>query len=399
MDTSKPFAFVLLPLRPAFAELYEDVVRPAFESTGYEVELAGDVFEERNNLKDAVLKIYRANVIVADMTVMNPKLLYELGIAQGLLKPMILMTQRIEKVPFDLRSYRILEYSLHYRKIKELRGRLEELAEQYKSGVEDYANPVVDYVRQLAPPPAPAAALPATNDATPTTVVEVSPESGTEAVAKQQTKPLVEPPQPVRVDRKKIIEFAREARAAMDKINGCCKRLADATDNFESKQGQFVETVTTLRSESQNGQPPQSLRDVVEQAIQLSETYSGSLDSETAILRYSWDRLLKSATDLISAAWMESGEDREAAQLFNDQLQMLQETLEGTVSTMERAQESNSLMPMVSPNYTRSMNRVDQAISDLRTELTTGQAYLVRALNLLSDRLNAGTAATPTPSP
>jgi hypothetical protein len=52
----------------------------------------------------------------------NPNVYYELGIAHSFDKPTILIAQKIEDVPFDIQSKRILIY----KKVEELRAPLTE---------------------------------------------------------------------------------------------------------------------------------------------------------------------------------------------------------------------------------------------------------------------------------
>jgi len=56
--------------------------------------------------------IQQSRLCIADLTGRNPNVLYELGIAQTLGKPCILLTQDINDVPFDIRQYRVIQYDL-----------------------------------------------------------------------------------------------------------------------------------------------------------------------------------------------------------------------------------------------------------------------------------------------
>ena len=48
--------------------------------------------------------------MIADLSVQNPNVFYEVGIAHTLEKPVLLLSQSIEDVPFDLRHRRVLPY-------------------------------------------------------------------------------------------------------------------------------------------------------------------------------------------------------------------------------------------------------------------------------------------------
>jgi hypothetical protein len=49
-------------------------------------------------------------VLVADLTGRNPNVFYELGLAHAMQKPVILVADNLNDVPFDLRGLRVLSY-------------------------------------------------------------------------------------------------------------------------------------------------------------------------------------------------------------------------------------------------------------------------------------------------
>jgi nucleoside 2-deoxyribosyltransferase len=62
-------------------------------------------------MNDILRSIHEADYIIADLTEQNPNVYYELGLAHATGKPIILITQNIGKLPFDLRHQRVIEYS------------------------------------------------------------------------------------------------------------------------------------------------------------------------------------------------------------------------------------------------------------------------------------------------
>lgn len=55
--------------------------------------------------------IKKAKILIAELTGRNPNVMYELGLAHAIEKPVILLTQDINDVPFDLRSLRCIVYN------------------------------------------------------------------------------------------------------------------------------------------------------------------------------------------------------------------------------------------------------------------------------------------------
>src|SRR5690606_6756227 len=257
------FAFVIVPSRDEFIEFYTDVLLPALESAGYQVQRAENVFDQQNSLKDAVLNIYRANIIVTDLTIPNANVVYELGIAQGLMKPTILITQRMERVPFDLRSYRVLEYSLHYKRVEEFKAKLRDLAEQHKTGLIDYGNPVMDFIPNLVSGTSAEKLL--------VDEIEVS-QNGT--APHDQTVP-----NEANKERPKILEFALEAVQAMDQINGGVKRVSETTADFTQQLNDQTANIKSIRARGVSGDPKE-LRDVLNATAEEMETYATNTESE-----------------------------------------------------------------------------------------------------------------------
>jgi hypothetical protein len=64
------------------------------------------------------------------LTGRNPNVLYELGIAQTLGKPTILLTQDISDVPFDIKHLRIIQYSTEPNKLGSSQKALEDSLQQ-----------------------------------------------------------------------------------------------------------------------------------------------------------------------------------------------------------------------------------------------------------------------------
>jgi hypothetical protein len=90
---------------------------------GLACERGDDVFGGNVVMDDIRASIETAALVVADLTGRNANVFYEVGIAHAINKPVLLMAQSIEDVPFDLRNRRVLlyEYSLPGGKLLEKR--------------------------------------------------------------------------------------------------------------------------------------------------------------------------------------------------------------------------------------------------------------------------------------
>ena len=108
-------AFVLMPFAAPLTEIYQTLIKPTVENSrfGLVCKRADDIKSNRAIIQDIWKSICEARVIIADMTDLNPNVMYELGVAHTLGKETILLYQRTAteiKFPFDLSHIRRIEY-------------------------------------------------------------------------------------------------------------------------------------------------------------------------------------------------------------------------------------------------------------------------------------------------
>jgi hypothetical protein len=71
---------------------------------------ADDIWENHHIMDDVISLIWRARVVISDLSSKNPNVPYETGIAHTLGREVIQITQSMENIPFDLRSIRSVAY-------------------------------------------------------------------------------------------------------------------------------------------------------------------------------------------------------------------------------------------------------------------------------------------------
>jgi hypothetical protein len=103
--------FVLMPFRPELKPIYEDHVVNALKRDGLSVKRADDFFTAHAVMEDIWAAICASRVVIADCTDRNPNVFYEIGLAHAIGKPVVLITQRREDVPFDLQGIRYIHYA------------------------------------------------------------------------------------------------------------------------------------------------------------------------------------------------------------------------------------------------------------------------------------------------
>lgn len=104
--------FVAMPFSSSeLNDIYEYFVKPSVESgCNLHCERGDDVFGSNVIMEDIRHAIDSSRIVIADLTDRNPNVFYEVGIAHTLDKEVLLLSQSMEDVPFDLRHRRILIY-------------------------------------------------------------------------------------------------------------------------------------------------------------------------------------------------------------------------------------------------------------------------------------------------
>lgn len=113
--------FIVMPFGDVDLQVvYEDFVKPTIEHVGLECERGDDVFGSNVIMDDILKSIESADLVLADLSRRNANVFYEVGICHALHKPVLLLAQSIDDVPFDLRHRRVLLYEYSARGCKRL---------------------------------------------------------------------------------------------------------------------------------------------------------------------------------------------------------------------------------------------------------------------------------------
>lgn len=102
--------FVVMPFAEKLAPVYSDHIKRVAASLSLSVKRADDFFSAHHVMADVWQAICGARLVIADCTGKNPNVFYEVGMAHTVGKPVILITQKREHVPFDLQATRYILY-------------------------------------------------------------------------------------------------------------------------------------------------------------------------------------------------------------------------------------------------------------------------------------------------
>lgn len=108
--------FVLMPFGCAWSSRVYTMVRDAVASIAPEdwdvdVYRADDIVAPGKITEQITHAIENADVLVADITGTNPNVMWELGYAQALRQPVVILNQDVTASPFDLRDWRQVQYA------------------------------------------------------------------------------------------------------------------------------------------------------------------------------------------------------------------------------------------------------------------------------------------------
>lgn len=99
----------MMPFDARFAPVYQ-AIQNAGAQVGMTVNRADDIWEHHQIIQDIVSLLDRSRIVIVDCTGKNPNVFYEAGIAHTLGREVIMITQHIDDVPFDLRHLRAIPY-------------------------------------------------------------------------------------------------------------------------------------------------------------------------------------------------------------------------------------------------------------------------------------------------
>lgn len=158
--TKERTCFVAMPIKrdgtddfAHFMAIYEQGIKPVVTKMGYKIIRADEVQKTGAITRDIVQWLATANLVVVDLTDLNPNVFYELGVRHALRANgtiMIIDEVRSTIIPFDLGAYRVIQFKGDLTGIGKLKTQLESFVRELDdndSGHRD--NPVHDTIPSL----------------------------------------------------------------------------------------------------------------------------------------------------------------------------------------------------------------------------------------------------------
>lgn len=137
-----------MPFDERFSDVYELAIKPACEAAGAHAQRIDEQYFEHDILDRIYMQIDKADLIVADLTDLNPNVFYEVGYAHALGKRAVLLTSGKDELPFDLTHYPHIVYGNRLAQMKsELRDRVGAALVEKKSGPTKKSSDLKAYYR------------------------------------------------------------------------------------------------------------------------------------------------------------------------------------------------------------------------------------------------------------
>ncbi len=104
----------------------------------FHVARADALLHRENLLQNMVESIHDSDIIVADLTKLDPCVFYELGVAHALKKKVIYLAQDLNTLAFEPSSHRVIQYGVESSDLKDLEGKLRLILTEPKGGEVSY---------------------------------------------------------------------------------------------------------------------------------------------------------------------------------------------------------------------------------------------------------------------
>lgn len=117
--------FVIMPFQEDFKPIYEKLIAPIAKNLNLTIIRGDYIFTQHDIMFDVWSMLNACQLVIADCTNKNPNVFYELGIAHTIGKPVIMITQDLEELPFDVKHRRAIRYNRDFNKIAVFQHELE----------------------------------------------------------------------------------------------------------------------------------------------------------------------------------------------------------------------------------------------------------------------------------
>ncbi len=361
VEERKPNAFVLSPIDTEYTEIYSQLIKPTLEQEGFVVARA-DELDLQNILAAIVHGISQADLVVAEISSRNPNVMYELGIAHALGKPTVILTQDIDQVPFDLRSYRLIKYSPHFAAIGGLIDSLKSIARAVQDGTIKYSSPVQDFFDK----------------------------DSHESLGAPSSLVHIEEDEPAG-----LLDHLIENQDRLENLSNGTIAVSTATREIGERFVTRTAEVQDLQTAASPGHTAKALA-VLRRAAKDLDWYKEELDTYDELLGLVAPAISESLMDIFELAPLEDPSDRESAQKLMENLEGLSQGLDGGLTGIRSMRTTLQELrdQRLNRDFSRSARNATQVMDSIIDRLSSFQSDLIRGASVLRERLGVGLPAS-----
>jgi hypothetical protein len=121
--------------------LVKAVIRPVLEEAGYDVCIAHEIAETGSITTQIIQHVLQDDLLVADLSELNPNVMYELAVRHAARRPVIITALRGTSLPFDVATERTIFFANDMQGVIDLAGQLANMVAETASDKE-LDNPV-----------------------------------------------------------------------------------------------------------------------------------------------------------------------------------------------------------------------------------------------------------------
>ena len=124
-------------------KLFKHIIKPVCDACDFDP-IRVDKLNDANSITRTIIEhLEKSELVIADITELNPNVFYEMGYRARTQKPLIHLKRKGERLPFDITTIRTLEYDLtDLDSVEEIKERLTQTIESFDYS--DSSEPVAE---------------------------------------------------------------------------------------------------------------------------------------------------------------------------------------------------------------------------------------------------------------
>ena len=342
--------FVIMPFSEEFDDIYEHLIDTPFSEAGYNVMRADDILNQQNILADIIQSIKDSDFIVADLSKANPNVYYELGLAHAREKNVIMIVEENTKIPFDLSTYRAIQYGTNFVQMKEAEKNIKKLIKEMQAGKAKFGNPVTDFGGSEL--------IPAANS---------TQSSGTETETKTDCE-----------DEYGFIDYQIEFDENMAIINNIVTEVGERIRNLTVKMESTTDQIT-----NPNRSDPRIRRRILRSMAADINDYATWLKESNNQYREALGKVGQSVNGMISGEFIDESQDKEKLSDFVNIIWDTEMQIQEAQSTFSHMAEITDALPRIEKDFNRSARFMSSESRNFVDNIKETNSVLTRARNVV----------------